>query len=415
MRKTTNAASRALILISMFGVAGMALAIGVSQPDTGSSGYTQADLTLLIVYVLLALVFSFLCSVAEAVLLSITPSFIAGLREKSPKQAALLKELKQDNVDRSLAAILTLNTIAHTVGAIGSGAKATAVFGSAWFGVFSAVMTLMILFLSEIVPKTLGAVFWRSLSGITARFVKALILLLYPLIFISEKLTKLVSGGHNVHLFSRDEFVAMAGIGEESGHIGARESRIIRNLFLFESLKAIDIMTPRTVIVGLKCGLTVSDALAAKTSTTFSRLPVYGESMDDIKGFVLRADLLLAAAQDKGSILIGDLKREIKRVREDLFLSELLEFLLDERQHIVLLSDEYGGTVGLVTLEDVIETLLGMEIIDELDKVTDMQALARRQWEKRAKALGLDIEALNGNKVDSDKDTTRNDSEAPKI
>lgn len=406
MRRTKNQTIQILLLLMMLTLAGTALAIGVSQPEVESTGYSQADLVLLIVYVLLALVFSFLCSVAEAVLLSITPSFIAGLQEKSPKKAALLKELKQDNVDRSLAAILTLNTIAHTVGAIGSGSKATAVFGSAWFGVFSAVMTLMILFLSEIVPKTIGAVFWRGLSGITARFVKTLVFLLYPLIFVSEKLTKLVSGGHNVHLFSRDEFVAMAGIGEESGHIKARESRIIRNLFLFESLKAKDIMTPRTVIVGLKCGSTVYDALEAKTGTTFSRLPVYGDSMDDIQGFVLRADLLLAAAQDKDSMLIGELKREIRHVREDLFLSELLEYLLDERQHIVLLSDEYGGTVGLVTLEDVIETLLGMEIVDELDKVKDMQALARRQWAKRAKALGLDIEALNGNENDDSDPTT---------
>jgi CBS domain containing-hemolysin-like protein len=198
---------------------------------------------LLITYVLLALVFSFVCSIAEAVLLSITPSYIAALHEQSPKRAALLKRLKQDNVDQSLAAILTLNTIAHTVGAIGSGAKATAVFGSAWFGLFSAVMTLLILFVSEIVPKTLGAVYWRRLAGPTASFVRGLILVLYPLIWISEKLTQLIAGGRKVHAFSREEFVAMAGVGEKAGAIDENESWIIRNLFRLKSLKATDVMT----------------------------------------------------------------------------------------------------------------------------------------------------------------------------
>lgn len=177
-----------LLLLS----ASTVLAVGVSVGNVEGGNYTQSDVVLLIAYVLLALVFSFTCSVAEAVLLSITPSFIANKEKDNPKLAAVLKKLRQDNVDKSLAAILTLNTIAHTVGAIGSGSKATAVFGSAWFGVFSAVMTLLILFLSEIIPKTIGAVYWRSLSGLTAKFIQTLILLLYPLIWVSEKLTKLL-------------------------------------------------------------------------------------------------------------------------------------------------------------------------------------------------------------------------------
>ncbi|MEM7396582.1 MAG: DUF21 domain-containing protein, partial [Verrucomicrobiota bacterium] len=192
----------------------------------------------LVIYIGLALIFSFLCSVAEAVLLSITPSFIAGMEQEHPKRAELIKKLKQDNVDRSLAAILTLNTIAHTVGAIGSGSKATAVFGSEWFGVFSAVMTLMILFLSEIIPKTLGAVHWRNLAGPTAIFVRWLILVLYPLIVVSELLTKLITKGKEVHVFSREEFAAMAVVGESSGHIDPDESRIIHNLLRFGQLKA---------------------------------------------------------------------------------------------------------------------------------------------------------------------------------
>jgi CBS domain containing-hemolysin-like protein len=360
-----------------------------------TTAYTNTDVVLLVSYILLALIFSFLCSVAEAVLLSITPAFIAGLRGRQPKLAALLKRLKQDNVDQSLAAILTLNTIAHTVGAIGSGAKATVVFGSAWFGLFSALMTLMILFLSEIIPKTIGAVYWRSLAGLMARFVRALIWTLYPLIWISEALTRLVAGGKNVQVFNREEFLAMAGIGERAGKIDPHESRIIRNLFRFSSLTAKDIMTPRTVISGLPINLTVDEVLDTdnRPSVTFSRLPLFQVDLDHITGFILRDDLLLSKAQGHGNVGIDTLKRTILTVPGSLPLSNLLEFFLDQRQHIAMVIDEYGGTKGLVTTEDVVETLLGMEIVDEMDTVEDMQALARRQWAKRASALGLKVDA----------------------
>jgi CBS domain containing-hemolysin-like protein len=374
-----------------------AAAAGITAAGPSVGGDTQWDVVLLITYILLALVFSFLCSVAEAVLLSITPSYIAGLRDKKPKLAALLKQLKQDNVDQSLAAILTLNTIAHTVGAIGAGYKATTVFGSAWFGLFSAIMTLMILFLSEIIPKTIGAVYWRALAGLTARFVRSLIWALYPLIRISEALTRIIAHGKTTHVFSREEFIAMADIGERAGKIDPRESRIIQNLFRLGSLTSGDIMTPRTVISGLPQNITVTAALDAKPSGTFSRLPLYETDLDHITGFILRDDLLLSKARDRGDVKLETLKREIQTVPGNMSLSNLLEFLLDQRQHIALVIDEYGGTKGLVTIEDVIETLLGMEIVDEMDRVEDMRALARRQWKKRAKAIGL-----HGNADDQD-------------
>jgi CBS domain containing-hemolysin-like protein len=382
-----------IIATIIFFSAESAAATGLTAAGPPDGGYTQWDVVLLITYILLALVFSFLCSVAEAVLLSITPSYIAGLRDKKPKLAAILKQLKQDNVDQSLAAILTLNTIAHTVGAIGSGAKATVVFGSAWFGLFSAIMTLMILFLSEIIPKTIGAVYWRVLAGLTARFVRALIWTLYPLIKISEALTRLIAHGKTTHVFSRDEFIAMADIGESAGKIDPHESRIIQNLFRLDSLTADDIMTPRTVISGLQQNMTVSAALDAKPSGTFSRLPLYETDLDHITGFILRDDLLLSMARDRGDVKLETLKREIKTVPDSMPLSNLLEFLLNQRQHIALVVDEYGGTKGLVTLEDTIETLLGMEIVDEMDRVEDMRALARQHWNKRAKALGLQVNA----------------------
>lgn len=379
-----------MMLVLLFAV-DTATAVGVPGRSPTDVGHTNTDVILLVSYILLALVFSFLCSVAEAVLLSITPSYIAELRGRKPKVAGLLKRLKQDNIDQSLAAILTLNTIAHTVGAIGSGAKATVVFGSAWFGLFSAIMTLMILFLSEIIPKTIGAVYWRKLAGLTAQFVRGLIWSLYPLIWISEALTRLVARGRSPHVFSREEFVAMAGIGESTGKIDPRESRIIRNLFRFDSLTAADIMTPRTVISGFSQDMSITEALDANPSVTFSRLPLYQTNLDHITGFILKDDLLNEKAQGRGDVKLITLKRELKTVPGNISHSNLLGFLLDERQHIALVVDEYGGTEGLVTTEDVVETLLGMEIVDEMDKVQDMQALARQQWAKRAKALGLDV------------------------
>jgi CBS domain containing-hemolysin-like protein len=355
---------------------------------------------LLVLFVLLALGFSFLCSIAEAVLLSITPSYIEGQKEKRPKRAALLKRLKQDNVDRSLAAILTLNTIAHTVGAIGAGSKATVVFGSAWFGLFSAVMTLLILFLSEIVPKTLGAVYWSNLAGIISYFVKILIVVLYPIVWISERLTKFISHGKDIHIFDRDEFIAMAQAGAENGHISDEESIIIRNIFRFRSLKVDDIMTPRAVISALPEDMKVIDALKQVTQAPFSRLPLYAMHIDDITGFVLKEDVLISAAQKQSDKKLKALSREILAVPESVSLIALLERFLKDRQHFAIVIDEHGGTDGLVTLEDLIETLMGMEIMDETDDVEDMRSLARKQWKKRAKAMGVDADIFGERNAD---------------
>lgn len=381
---------RAFVLIVLAALAiitPVAWAVGGGPPGDGGGEATSADVVALVVYVVMALGFSFLCSVAEAVLLSLTPSYIAGLEGANPKLAKLLKRLKQDNVDQSLAAILTLNTIAHTVGAIGSGAKATVVFGSAWFGLFSAVMTLLILFLSEIVPKTLGAVYWKNLARPTALFVRGLILVLYPLIWISEKLTKLIARDKKGHEIGRDELIAMAGLGAQSGQLAKHESRVIRNLFRLGSLTAVDIMTPRTVVLAFERHLTVAEVLAAHPTIQFSRLPVYEGDLDHISGFVLKDDLLLAQAEGRGDTVLETLEREIPSLMEGLALTGLLEQLLDHRQHIAVVRGDYGETRGLVTLEDVVETLLGTEIVDEMDDVDDMRALARQRWEHRVKAM----------------------------
>ena len=371
--------------------------VAAFDPVTKPLEGVNAAVVLLVIYVVLALFFSFLCSVAEAVLLSITPSYIEELKEKQPKRAALLKRLKQDNVDRSLAAILTLNTIAHTVGAIGAGAQATVVFGSAWFGLFSAVMTLMILFLSEILPKTIGAVYWSKLVGPTAFFVNSLIVVLYPIVWLSERLTQFISHGKNVHIFSRDEFIAMARVGHQTGQILDNEARMIRNLFRFGSMAVTDIMTPRTVVSALPEDMTVTNGLEYIEKKPFSRLPVYETDIDDICGFVLRDDVLSKKAAGQGDGSLRLLKRNILVVPESVSLTSLLGNYLKERQHVAVVVDEYGGTTGLVTLEDLVETLMGMEITDETDAVVDMRALARKQWEERTKAMGIDLGSVNDN------------------
>jgi CBS domain containing-hemolysin-like protein len=352
------------------------------------------DIILLIFYVFLALFFSFLCSIAEAVLLSITPSYIEEQRERNPKRAALLQRLRQDNIDQSLAAILTLNTIAHTVGAILSGAKAAVVFGNAWFGLFSAFMTLAILFLSEIVPKTIGAIYWARLASPIAVFVNGLILSLYPIVWVSEKLTKFISRGQEVHIFSRKEFLAMARVAEQSGQLSDNESLIIANLFRFESLRVKDIMTPRTVASTLDEELTIADAAIYAGKNPFSRLPIYKTDTHNVTGFVLRDDILQKEGEDRGHEQLATLKRPIHAVPELASLSALLKHFLKNQQHIAIVFDEYGDVTGLVTLEDLLETLMGMEIVDEKDSVVDMRALARKKWAERMKALNMEEAAM---------------------
>ena len=375
-----------LLLLLLFA----AHAFGIESPYEKMSEKQSAAVPMLIAYVLLALVFSFLCSIAEAVLLSITPTYIESMKEKQPERAALLKRLKQDNVDRSLAAILTLNTIAHTVGAIGAGAEATIVFGSTWFGLFSAAMTLMILFLSEIIPKTIGAVHWSKLVTPTAYYVNTLIVVLYPIVWISEQMTRFISHGKSVHIFSRDEFIAMTSVGVATGQIHSKESKIIRNLLRFESLKVADIMTPRTVIKALPENMKISESLKQITETPFSRLPLYRKDIDFITGFVLKDDVLISTTQKRGENTLKSLKRNIIAVPESVPLTSLLESFLENRQHIAIVVNEYGGTNGLVTLEDLIETLMGMQIMDETDDVEDMRSLARKQWLERAKAMNIE-------------------------
>ena len=343
---------------------------------------------LLVFYVALALGVSFLCSVMEAVLLSVTPSYVAALEREGDPIGEQLHEMKED-IDRPLSAILSLNTIAHTVGAAGAGAQGAVVFGEAYAGIIAGVLTLLILVLSEIIPKTLGAVYWRTLAPAVVHTLVPTIVIMWPLVKLSQGITYLLSDDENSDTFSREEFTALAEIGEEEGVFEEKESRILRNLFRFNSLRVQDVMTPRTVVFDLSEHKTVGDVVSDHDEFRFSRIPVYDDTRDDITGYVLKDEMLLHAAQEDLDVPLKDLRREMLVVHETLPLPDLLERLLDGLEHIALVVDEYGGVAGLVTMEDVVETLLGLEIVDEADSVEDMQALARKQWFKRAQELGM--------------------------
>ncbi|MCB2211610.1 hemolysin family protein [bacterium] len=363
-----------------------AFAIPAGGSGDVSGVASTTDVALLIFYIVLALLVSFLCSIAEAVLLSITPTYIEGQQARNPKLARLLKKVKQDRIDQSLAAILTLNTIAHTVGAIGAGAKATIVFGNVWFGLFSAVMTLLILFLSEIIPKTLGAVHWERLVKPVALYVQVLVYVLYPLVWLSERLTRLFSRNKAGYRITREEILAMVRIGEQTGNVLGQEHSMIRNLFRFRQLKVEDIMTPRTVISALPQSMTIGEAAEQVASVPFSRLPVYEETIDRVTGFVLKHDLLFQAAQTETASTLTTLRRDILSVPEIITLPDLFQHLLAQRAHIALVVDEHGGTGGLVTLEDLVETLVGEEIMDESDQVANLRDVARKRWKRRGGA-----------------------------
>jgi CBS domain containing-hemolysin-like protein len=363
-------------------------------------------MTLLLLYTGLALGSSFLCSILEATLLSVTPSYVARLREERPAIGDALGVLK-DDVDRPLAAILGLNTIANTAGAAAIGVQATEVFGDAWLGAVSGVLTLLILVFSEIVPKTLGASHWRRLAPFAARVLPVMILLLRPIVWLSRYVTRaLKSPGANHVTVSKEELAALARLGEQQGVIHASESRILSNLFRVTELRTRDIMTPRTVMFALPATATIRDVVprgklapgeriddATQRSTMiFSRIPVYRETPDDVLGFVLKDVLFLQAARGELDKCVADLVRPMSVVPDSLPVPGLFDRLVSAREHIALVVDEYGGVDGIVTMEDVIETLLGLEIVDEADRTVDMREMARKRWRERRDRLGMPLD-----------------------
>jgi len=346
-------------------------------------------MTLLLVYAAVALGFSFFCSLAEATLLSMTPFYVQNLVREGHRSASLLTRL-ETNIDQALAAILSLNTIAHTAGAVGVGAEAAQVFGNSYVGIASAVLTLLILVLSEIIPKTLGAAWWRALAPVIAPAIWLLVKLLWPLVWLSERLTRLIARGRPIARFKREELTAMAEVGAEEGELLPEELRIVTNLVRLRTIRAADIMTPRTVMFTLGESMTIAETMAEHSGIPFSRIPLFGRNPDDIDSVLLKADLYLASARDRHQITLAELARPLTAVSETLPITDLLDVLVGEGGHMAVLIDEYGGVAGIATLEDIIETLLGLEIVDELDTTEDMQELARSLWRERAAKLGID-------------------------
>jgi CBS domain containing-hemolysin-like protein len=345
-------------------------------------------MALLVFYILLALTLSFICSLLEAVLLSISPSYIARLEQAENPLGKRIRSLKA-HIDQPLAAILSLNTIAHTMGAAGAGAQAAVVFGSHVVGLFSAAMTIAILILTEIIPKTVGVMYWRPLAPYVTRLLRPIMWSMWPLVKMAEGITRLMARNKNKISLSREEFSALAELGHQEGVFHENESRILKNLFRFTSIRVKDIMTPRIVVFALAQDMTIDEVLAEHEEFRFSRILVYGEDRDDVVGYILKDDLLLRAAQGGGATPLTELTREILVVPDAMSISTLLDRLLDRLEHIAMAVDEYGGFAGIVSMEDVVETLLGMEIVDEADHIEDMQEWARQQWTRRARRLGL--------------------------
>ena len=340
---------------------------------------------LLLLYLFVALGFSFLCSMLEAVLLSITPSHVNMLSEKGGKKGKLIKRFK-DNIDRPLSAILTLNTFAHTIGAAGVGAQAQVIWGSEALSITSAVLTILILILSEIIPKTIGALNWKQLVGFTAYTLLILIYSpLYPFILISQQITKWLKGGKKELPVSRDELTALARLGVISGVFKKKESMMIENLMKFDYIKVKDIMTPRVVVASEEEETKVSELKAKVADSPFSRSPVYRENRENITGYVLKDDLMLKLVHQKGAQKLKAFKRPMPLVVDSLPLSSLYEKFIAEKEIIAVVVDEYGGMSGIVTMEDLIETILGLEIVDEYDNIENLRKTARERWEKRAK------------------------------
>lgn len=337
---------------------------------------------LLLFYLFLALSISFLCSMMEAVLLT-TPMTYLKVNEKT-KHSGLRKLIDAKlHVERSLSAILSLNTIAHTVGAAGVGAQATKVFGEAYFGLVSAVLTILILIITEIIPKTIGAKYWRNFTRFVGYAINITVFVTYPLVVLSAQITRLIARNSSEHTTSREEISALAEIGTTEGIFQEKENKIIQNLIKLKSVKVSEILTPRVVVKVADENMGLDDFLENKDYLRFSRIPVYANNDENITGYIFRQDVFEKLAEGQSYLQLKDIKREIVIVPNTKPLFSLWEFLLDRKEHIALIVDEFGGMDGIVTMEDIIETLLGFEIVDEKDTIVDMQQYAKQRWQKR--------------------------------
>ena len=338
-------------------------------------------MTLLIIYLTIAIGVSFVCSVLEAVLLSITPSYVESITNQYPKRGKILSRVK-NRLDQSISSILILNTFAHTMGAAGVGAQASHVFGARWETLIAVLLTLVILYFSEIIPKTIGATYWRQLAIPSAHTINWLIRLVYPLIWVSTFITRFFSKNKK-NKISREEILALASLGHKMGTLISQENEYLGNVLRLREIKTEEILTPRSVMHSLSETLTINEALDEEKTKQFSRIPVYRDNQDDIIGIVLSRELLFEERQGKSDIEISQFAKPITRVSESLPVQQLLDLFIKKQEHLFLVEDQLGQTAGIVTLEDAIETMLGREIVDETDTIEDLQKFAKGKYRNR--------------------------------
>ena len=357
-------------------------------------------MTLLLIFLLGAMSISFICSILESALMSTPLSYVNMREDEGYKPATRFKRYKTDNA-RPIAAILSLNTIANTIGAAGVGAQATELFGSHWFGLVSAITTILILVFAEIIPKTIGTHHWKKLMGFTAYTLRLLIVLLFPIVWVVEKLSNTISDTDDEEAaVSREEVAAMADMAEDEEVIDEDENKIIQNVIKLDDVKAEDVMTPTTVAAIAQEGMTLKEFYRDKAFSHFSRIPVYSDSDEYITGYVLRSEALELLTEDKFNMTLGEIKRDIAMYGEKLPVSEIWDSMLRNKQHIACVIDEYGSFQGIITLEDIIETIVGLEIMDERDDVADLRQLALDRWHQRQsrfKVIDLPEEQENDN------------------
>ena len=340
---------------------------------------------LLILYFSLAVGISFLCSVLEAVLLSVNMSYVAVLEKERPTVGRLLR-LHKENINKSIASILILNTIAHTLGAAAVGAQASILFGNDAVVIISIIMTFAILFLSEIIPKTIGAVYWKQLAPMSAHFIRIFIWLTYPIIlttlFVTDKISK---GNEDANSLTKEELLESMLISEDDGVIDEKESDVIENMLNLDNIKINEVLTPRSVVFALDESMSIQEVIDTQPNIfKFSRIPIYKDSIEEVTGIVLTKKIFQQALTD-GSVSVGSIKKSIFSINENIPVSKALDLFIAKKEHMFLVMDNYDQTDGIITLEDCVETILGVEIIDESDTTADMRELAKAKMKAKRK------------------------------
>ncbi|RLA58688.1 MAG: transporter [Epsilonproteobacteria bacterium] len=338
---------------------------------------------LLILYFALAVGISFICSVLEAVLLSVNMSYISVLEKDKPQVGKLLR-IHKTNINKSIASILILNTIAHTIGAAAVGAQAAILFGNDAVVIISIIMTFAILFISEIIPKTIGAIYWKQLAPFSAQIIRLLIWITYPIIlttlFVTDKISK---DNADANTLTKDELLESMLLSEDDGVIDEKESDFIENILKLDEIKIADVLTPRSVVFALDQTRTLKDIVSNESDIfNFSRIPVYNDSIEDVTGIILTKKLFQQALKDD-SVTLSSIKKDIFSINENVPVSKALDLFIAKKDHMFLVMDNYDQTEGIITLEDCVETILGVEIMDESDRNEDMRELAKLKMKQK--------------------------------